>query len=82
MGYTFNKWVFDISENCDDEPSNPPWYPAGVCVVYNTHPTIVYIPSEPYVGLLRTLYPDIMGIFTSKLVGGPTFKIGLQPKLK
>jgi hypothetical protein len=22
-----NKWVFDISENCDDEPSTSPWYP-------------------------------------------------------
>jgi hypothetical protein len=23
-----------------------PWYPAGVCAVYNTRPTMVYIPSE------------------------------------
>jgi hypothetical protein len=35
-----------ISENCNDEPSKPPWYPAGVCAVYNTCPTMVYIPSE------------------------------------
>jgi hypothetical protein len=41
--YIEKKWAFDMSENCDDEPSNPPWYPAGVCAVYNT---MVYIPSE------------------------------------
>jgi hypothetical protein len=46
-GLYSKKWVFDISENCDDEPSKPPWYPAGVCAVYNTRPTMVYIPSEP-----------------------------------
>jgi hypothetical protein len=40
------KWVLDIYENCDDEPSNLPWYLAGFCAVYNTRPTMVYIPSE------------------------------------
>jgi hypothetical protein len=33
MGLYIKKWVFDIPENCDDEPSKPPWYPAGVCAV-------------------------------------------------
>ncbi len=46
-GFYIKKWVFDISENCDDEPSKPPWCPAaGVCAVYSTRPTMVYIPSE------------------------------------
>jgi len=27
----------------------------GVCAVYNTRPTVVYIPSESVIGLLRTL---------------------------
>jgi len=45
-GYTIKKWVFDISENCDDEPSKPPGYPAGVCGVDNTRLTMVYIASE------------------------------------
>ncbi len=44
--YIEKKWAFDISENCDDEPSNPPWYPAGVCAVHNIRPTMIYIPSE------------------------------------
>jgi hypothetical protein len=44
--YIEKKWAFDISENCDDEPSNPPGYPAGVCAVHNTRPTMIYIPGE------------------------------------
>jgi hypothetical protein len=47
-------------------------------------PTLVYIPSESEV--FSRLYPDVIGIFTSKLGGGggggATFKIRLQPKLK
>jgi hypothetical protein len=45
-GLHIKKWVFDISESCDDKSSKLPWCPAGVCAVYNTRPTMVYIPSE------------------------------------